>query len=161
MIDHFGINCSDFEASARFYDEVLGVLGYSRQMDVGVAIGYGTEGHPDFWISRWSGTEPNREMHCAFQADGVEAVRAFHAKALGSSGRSRCTSRGCGRSTTPATTAPSSATPTATTSRPSSTAPDPTRDAPRLTRCVSPTLRVTRDAPTPAPGPAPGPALSR
>ena len=29
MIDHFGINCSDFEASARFYDEVLAVLGYS------------------------------------------------------------------------------------------------------------------------------------
>ena len=26
MIDHFGINCSDLEASARFYDEVLGVL---------------------------------------------------------------------------------------------------------------------------------------
>jgi catechol 2,3-dioxygenase-like lactoylglutathione lyase family enzyme len=82
MIDHFGINSSDFDASARFYDEVLGVLGYSRQMDVGLAVGYGTEGHPDFWISRWSGTEPNREMHCAFQADGVDAVRAFHAKAL-------------------------------------------------------------------------------
>ena len=82
MIDHFGITCSDLEASARFYDAVLGVLGYSRQMDVGVAIGYGTEGHPDFWISRWPGTEPNREMHCAFQADGVDAVRAFHATAL-------------------------------------------------------------------------------
>ena len=82
MIDHFGINCSDLDASARFYDEVLGVLGYSRQMDVGVAIGYGTEGHPDFWITRWHGEEPNREMHCAFQADSVESVRAFHAKAL-------------------------------------------------------------------------------
>jgi catechol 2,3-dioxygenase-like lactoylglutathione lyase family enzyme len=66
MIDHFGINCADFDASARFYDAVLGVLGYSRQMDVGMAIGYGTEGHPDFWITRWEG----------------EAVRAFHAKAL-------------------------------------------------------------------------------
>lgn len=82
MIDHFGINCSDFEASARFYDAVLGVLGYGRQMDVGLAIGYGTEGHPDFWITRWRGDEPNREMHCAFRADSVEAVQAFHAKAL-------------------------------------------------------------------------------
>ena len=28
MIDHFGINCADLEASARFYDAVLGVLGH-------------------------------------------------------------------------------------------------------------------------------------
>jgi catechol 2,3-dioxygenase-like lactoylglutathione lyase family enzyme len=83
MIDHFGINCSDFQASARFYDTVLGVLGFSRQMDVGVAIGYGSEGSPDFWITRWEGDEPNREIHCAFRADSVEAVRAFHAAAVG------------------------------------------------------------------------------
>ncbi len=82
MIDHFGINCADLEASARFYDEVLAVLGFSRQMDVGVAIGYGTPGHPDFWISRWSGTEPNREIHVGFTADGVAAVEAFHARAV-------------------------------------------------------------------------------
>jgi len=82
MIDHFGINCSDFEASARFYDAVLGVLGYARQMDVGMAIGYGIAGHPDFWITRWQGGEPNREMHCAFRAESVEAVQAFHAKAV-------------------------------------------------------------------------------
>ena len=82
MIDHFGINCSDFLASARFYDEVLGVLGYGRQMDVEVAIGYGRDGSPDFWIADWQGSEPNREVHCAFRADSVEAVRAFHAKAL-------------------------------------------------------------------------------
>ena len=82
MIDHYGINCSDLEASARFYDSVLGVLGYGRQMDVGVAIGYGTEGHPDFWISAWHGEAPNREMHCAFSAESVEQVRAFHATAL-------------------------------------------------------------------------------
>ena len=83
MIDHYGINCSDLEASARFYDAVLGVLGYSRQMDVGVAIGYGSEGHPQFWISSWSGQEPNREMHCAFSAESVEAVRAFYDTAIG------------------------------------------------------------------------------
>lgn len=82
MIDHFSINCSDLEASARFYDEVLRILGFSRQMDFGVAIGYGPEGHPVFWISGWDGTEPNREVHIAFQAEGVDAVRAFHAKAM-------------------------------------------------------------------------------
>ena len=46
------------------------------------AIGYGTPGHPDFWISGWPDSEPNREIHVAFVAAGVDAVRAFHAKAL-------------------------------------------------------------------------------
>ncbi|MGV1007714.1 MAG: VOC family protein [Dermatophilaceae bacterium] len=82
MIDHFGINCSDVEASAWFYDEVLGILGYQRQMDFGVAIGYGAQGHPVFWISAWQGSEPNREVHVAFAASGVDAVRAFHERAV-------------------------------------------------------------------------------
>ena len=51
VIDHFGINCADWEKSKAFYDKVLGVLGYTRQMDVDVAIGYGTDGKPDFWIA--------------------------------------------------------------------------------------------------------------
>ena len=51
MIDHLGINCTDFAKSKEFYDTVLGVLGYTRQMDYGVAIGYGRDGHPDFWIA--------------------------------------------------------------------------------------------------------------
>lgn len=82
MIDHFGINCADFEASKRFYDEVLGALGYSRQMDFGAAIGYGSDGHPDFWISGWDRDDTQREMHLAFQAKDVAAVKAFHAKAV-------------------------------------------------------------------------------
>jgi catechol 2,3-dioxygenase-like lactoylglutathione lyase family enzyme len=51
VIDHFGVNCSDFARSREFYDRVLGVLGYSRRMDFGEAIGYGRDGHPDFWIA--------------------------------------------------------------------------------------------------------------
>ena len=63
MIDHFGINCRDLEASARFYDAVLEVLGHRRLMDVGVAIGYGTD-KPDFWISGGEAASgPNREIH--------------------------------------------------------------------------------------------------
>ena len=82
MIDHFGINCSDLARSAEFYDRVLGVLGHSRLMDYEVAIGYGSEGKPQFWISRWEGVEPNREVHVAFTAPDAESVRAFHAAAL-------------------------------------------------------------------------------
>jgi catechol 2,3-dioxygenase-like lactoylglutathione lyase family enzyme len=81
MIDHFGINCADLDASKRFYDTVLGTLGYTRQMDFDVAVGYGRDGHPAFWISRFDDMGPNREMHLAFQAAGPDLVRAFHAAA--------------------------------------------------------------------------------
>jgi len=83
MIDHFGINCADLEASKRFYDSVLGTLGYTRQMDFDVAVGYGRDGHPAFWISRFDDMGPNREMHLAFQAGDVAQVRAFHEAATG------------------------------------------------------------------------------
>ena len=79
MIDHIGTNCADYPKSQEFYDTVLGVLGFSRQMDFGVAIGYGHDGKPDFWIAQaFEGMGPNREVHIAFQAADADAVRAFH-----------------------------------------------------------------------------------
>src|ERR1700730_15173708 len=75
VIDHFGINCADLETAKAFYDRVLGVLGYSRQMDFGVAIGYGKDGHPDFWIADGNEMGPNREIHVAFQAADSAAIR--------------------------------------------------------------------------------------
>ena len=51
-------------------------------MDFGEAIGYGTD-QPVFWISTGPVAEgPNREVHIAFTAPDVEAVRAWHAKAV-------------------------------------------------------------------------------
>jgi len=82
VIDHFGINCSDFSKSKEFYDRVLGVLGYTRQMDYEVAIGYGRDGKPDFWIAECRETGPNREIHVAFRADNIGAVKAFYDSAL-------------------------------------------------------------------------------
>ena len=86
MIDHLGINCADFATSQNFYDTVLGVLGYTRQMDFGVAIGYGRDGKPDFWIAdvnAGDATGPNREVHIAFQAADEAAVQAFYDAAVG------------------------------------------------------------------------------
>ena len=83
MIDHLGINCADYARSQEFYDTVLGVLGFSRQMDVGRAIGYGSDGHPSFWIADGSAMGPNREVHVAFEAADENAVRAFHQAAVG------------------------------------------------------------------------------
>jgi catechol 2,3-dioxygenase-like lactoylglutathione lyase family enzyme len=85
VIDHFGINCADWEKSKAFYDKVLAVLGYTRQLDYHVAIGYGRDGHPEFWIADMSAgdaTGPNRETHFAFRATDADAVRAFYDAAL-------------------------------------------------------------------------------
>ena len=76
MIDHVGFQCADLESSARFYDAVLAPLGYRRVMDVGQAIGYGSDS-PDFWISRQQTGDGFRESHLAFQAQDREAVQAF------------------------------------------------------------------------------------
>ncbi len=82
MIDHFGIGCADMAASAHFYDEVLGLLGFTRQLDYGVAIGYGPQGHAVFWISQAPDEGPNQEVHVAFTAADSGAVKAFHDKAV-------------------------------------------------------------------------------
>jgi catechol 2,3-dioxygenase-like lactoylglutathione lyase family enzyme len=82
MIDHFGIICADYEKSKEFYDSVLGVLGHGRQMDVGPAIGYGSNGKPDFWLEDAAGREVGAAIHFAFQAAGTEEVEGFYAAAM-------------------------------------------------------------------------------
>jgi catechol 2,3-dioxygenase-like lactoylglutathione lyase family enzyme len=66
VIDHIGINCADYPKSQDFYDDVLGVLGFSRQMDFGRAIGYGRDGKPSFWIADGSGMGPAREVEAVW-----------------------------------------------------------------------------------------------
>jgi catechol 2,3-dioxygenase-like lactoylglutathione lyase family enzyme len=83
MLDHVGIQCADMTASAAFYDAVLAPLGGERIMDFGVAMGYGTPPHPDFWIGEQQTGDGFRESHIAFIAPSRDAVRAFCATARG------------------------------------------------------------------------------
>jgi catechol 2,3-dioxygenase-like lactoylglutathione lyase family enzyme len=80
MIDHFGFQAADLDASAAFYDRVLGVLGHRRVMDFGEAIGYGTD-TPNFWISRQQTGDGFRESHIAFAAPDRASVDRFFAAA--------------------------------------------------------------------------------
>jgi catechol 2,3-dioxygenase-like lactoylglutathione lyase family enzyme len=77
MLDHLGIQCADLAASAAFYDAVLAPLGASRLMDFDVAIGYGRDGKPDFWIGIFDSGEGFRESHIAFEAADRSTVREF------------------------------------------------------------------------------------
>ncbi len=83
MIDHVGMQVVDMGASARFYDAVLAPLGVTRVMDFGMAIGYGSQGHPDFWISQQQTGEGFRESHLAFTAADRAGVHAFFDAATG------------------------------------------------------------------------------
>lgn len=76
MLDHLSIQCSDLDASARFYDAVLATLDGRRIMDFGTVIGYGTD-YPVFWLGGHETGEGFRESHIAFKAVSREAVEAF------------------------------------------------------------------------------------
>jgi catechol 2,3-dioxygenase-like lactoylglutathione lyase family enzyme len=77
MISHVSIQCADYSASAKFYDAALAVLGGSRVMDVGDAIGYGVPPVATFWIAPQQTGEGFRETHIAFTAPDRSAVHAF------------------------------------------------------------------------------------
>jgi catechol 2,3-dioxygenase-like lactoylglutathione lyase family enzyme len=83
MIDHVGMQVADMSTAANFYDTVLATLGVSRIMDFGVAIGYGADGKPDFWISTQETGDGFRESHLAFAAADRAGVDAFFAAATG------------------------------------------------------------------------------
>ena len=77
VIDHLSIQCADVAASSAFYDAVLATIGGGRVMELGTVIGYGTAGHPSFWVGPLAGGGANREAHIAFSAPDRTAVRAF------------------------------------------------------------------------------------
>ncbi len=79
MLDHIMIRVKDYAASKRFYDAVLGTLGYRMLMEFGEGGGYGDD-MPQFWIG--ASPDPNPRIHIAFQAKSRAQVDAFHAKAL-------------------------------------------------------------------------------
>ena len=77
MLDHVGFQCADLAASAAFYDAVLAPLGQTRLADFKVALGYGGDGHADFWIGELNEGDGFRESHIAFEASDRATVRAF------------------------------------------------------------------------------------
>ena len=86
MIDHVGVNVSDYGRSRDFYAKALVPLGYSLLMEPAEGHGgFGREGKPDFWISGMR--EPTTEnVHVALGAPDRATVDAFHAAALEAGG---------------------------------------------------------------------------
>jgi catechol 2,3-dioxygenase-like lactoylglutathione lyase family enzyme len=84
VIDHLSIQCSDVEASGRFYDAVLAPLGGARVMEHGGGIGFGIPPDASFWLGPTTTGEGFRESHIAFIAPDRDAVRAFFDAAVAS-----------------------------------------------------------------------------
>lgn len=89
MLHHVSVGVTDVERAAKFYDAVLGALGYKRIMEfMPYAVGYG-EAAPSFWIQLphdQNSPSVGNGSHVGFSAGTKQAVDAFHRAALGSGG---------------------------------------------------------------------------
>ena len=95
MLHHLSLGVTDIDRSARFYDAVLGALGYQRAWsdlrpgESGQAVGYGMKGSGDKLAIKQAsfsvGDIPG--FHVAFAAPSNEAVTRFYEAALTYGGR--------------------------------------------------------------------------
>jgi len=84
IIDHIGLNVSDYEKSKEFFCKALAPLGIDLIAEVQGWAGLGRAGKPEFWFGMHS--EPQRSLHLAFIADNRDQVRAFYTAALAAGG---------------------------------------------------------------------------
>ena len=80
MLDHIGLEVSDYEKSKAFYKAAMAPLGYEMIMEVYGYAGFGADGKPDFWINGGKVTAP--QVHIAFGAANRAKVREFYAAAM-------------------------------------------------------------------------------
>ena len=97
MIDHIGLQCTDYRRSRAFYEKALAPLGLSVVLEVTKeqsgayeGCGFGRDGKPEFWIGSSPGFDsaPDpRMLHVAFAAQSRTSVDAFHDAAIAAGGR--------------------------------------------------------------------------
>jgi catechol 2,3-dioxygenase-like lactoylglutathione lyase family enzyme len=91
MIDHSGLNVSDFGKSKAFYVAALAPLGYRviKELPTSLAplgaMGLGVPPKPDFWVAGGSPNSP--ALHIAFRAGSRAEVDAFYQAAMAAGGR--------------------------------------------------------------------------
>jgi len=74
MIHHVSVEVSDIERSGRFYDALLGTLGWRRHIDTAEVIGWGIV-RPIFFASTRR-PAVSGGGHVCFGATGIPAVKA-------------------------------------------------------------------------------------
>jgi catechol 2,3-dioxygenase-like lactoylglutathione lyase family enzyme len=89
MIDHISVAVSNLDASAHFYQAVLGAIGYQKLVVRPRTIGFG-KSYPEFWLNLRASLAPigaGSGAHAALRVRTSELVDAFHAAALAAGGR--------------------------------------------------------------------------
>jgi catechol 2,3-dioxygenase-like lactoylglutathione lyase family enzyme len=90
MIDHISIAVRDLDKAARFYQAMLGAIGYATLETRPHTIGFGKT-YPEFWINLRAGMAPvagDSGAHAGLRVRSTELVDAFHAAALAAGGTS-------------------------------------------------------------------------
>jgi catechol 2,3-dioxygenase-like lactoylglutathione lyase family enzyme len=89
MLHHVSVGVADVTRAAKFYDAVLGALGYKRVMEfMPYAVAYGESG-PSFWVGlphNQQAAQPGNGNHVGFAARTKNAVNKFHSVALSNGG---------------------------------------------------------------------------
>jgi catechol 2,3-dioxygenase-like lactoylglutathione lyase family enzyme len=89
MIDHISIAVRDLDATGRFYEAVLGTLGYGKLRDLPGTLGFGKR-YPEFWLNHrpaMAAAAADTGNHVCVRAPDRATVAAFHAAALQAGGR--------------------------------------------------------------------------
>jgi catechol 2,3-dioxygenase-like lactoylglutathione lyase family enzyme len=91
IIDHVGLEVSDYARALEFYGQALAPLGISVVMRLDPkhtggyeGAGLGRKDKPSFWLA--PGGKMSPRLHIAFVADTRSAVDAFHKAALAAGG---------------------------------------------------------------------------
>jgi catechol 2,3-dioxygenase-like lactoylglutathione lyase family enzyme len=92
MIDHVSIAVRDLATATRFYEAVLGPLGYQKGFGDAKTVGFIRHGktHAEFWLNHRAQMKPLTDSgaHICLRALSTEIVDAFHAAALKAGGAS-------------------------------------------------------------------------
>jgi catechol 2,3-dioxygenase-like lactoylglutathione lyase family enzyme len=101
MIDHISIGVSDLERATRFYESVLGEIGYAKLEVRAKTVGFGKR-YPEFWLNHRPGMSApatDSGFHVCLRVPNTLAVDAFHAAALSAGGASDGAPGGSARNT--------------------------------------------------------------
>jgi catechol 2,3-dioxygenase-like lactoylglutathione lyase family enzyme len=88
MIDHVSVAVRDLERAARFYQAVLGAIGYEQLEARPHTVGFGKK-YPEFWINLRASMAPIADgcgAHVGLRVRTPALVDAFHAASLAAGG---------------------------------------------------------------------------